>query len=116
MYKVNPKYEAYIGYENGKKVLYMKLIKALYRCMQSAMLWYETFKGCLEGLGFILNPSDPCMANKMVNSKQCTICWYVNDNKISHIGSKIVDWVINKIESKFGEMTVKQGKHTQILR
>jgi hypothetical protein len=34
MCKVNPKYEAYIGYENRKKVLYMKLIKALYGCRQ----------------------------------------------------------------------------------
>jgi hypothetical protein len=113
MCKVNPKYESYIGYENGKKVLYMKLIKALYGCMQSAMLWYETFKGCLEGLGFKLNPYDPCVANKMVDGKQCTICWYVDDNKISHVNPKTVDWVIEEIENKFGKMTVKRGKsHT----
>jgi hypothetical protein len=113
MCQVNKSYEKYITYENGKKVLYMKLIKALYSCMQSAMLWYETFKGCLEGLGFKLNPYDPCVANKTINSKQCTICWYVDDNKISHVNPKVVDWVINKIESKFGKMTVKRGsKHT----
>jgi hypothetical protein len=48
MCKVNENYIPYVTVDNGKKVLYMKLIKALYGCMQSAMLWYETFKDCLE--------------------------------------------------------------------
>ena len=42
-----------------------------------------------------------------------TLCWYVDDNKISHEDPKIVDWVITKIEDKFGKMVVKRGKkHT----
>jgi hypothetical protein len=110
---VNENYKQYITYEDGKKVLYMRLIKALYGCMQSTMLWYETFKGCLEGLGFKLNPYDPCVANKMVNGHQCTICWCVDNNKISHKDSKVVDWVITEIEKKFGKMSVNRGKkHT----
>ena len=44
----NNKYKGFISYENGKKVLYMRLLKALYGCMQSALFWYQTFKECLE--------------------------------------------------------------------
>ena len=66
--------------------------------MQSAILWYIIFKSCLENLGFKLNPYDLCVANKMVNGEQCTICWYVDDSKIPHVNPKTVEWVIENIE------------------
>ena len=53
------------------------------------------------------------MANKVVCGIQCTICWYVDNTKISHEDSTVVDWVIQQIEHNFGKMTVKRGKkHT----
>ena len=51
------------------------------------------------------------MANKVVDGKQCTVAWYVDDNKISHVDSKVVDSVIDMIESKFGTMTKRRGKN-----
>jgi len=63
---VNNRYIPFIVMENYKKVLYMILTKSLYGCIQSAMLWYDTFKNCLENTGFKLNPYDPCVANKMI--------------------------------------------------
>ena len=50
MCKVNSSYKNYICIEKGQKSLYLQLTKALYGCMQSALLWYETFKGCLEDM------------------------------------------------------------------
>ena len=100
--KLNPEYRKYIMWERGKKVLYLQLIKALYGCIKSALLWYECFTKCLLNIGFKLNKYDPCVANKMINGKQCTIVWCVNDSKISHTESKIVDQVILAIEEKMG--------------
>jgi hypothetical protein len=37
------KYRKFATYENGKKVLYLQLLKALYGCVKSALLWYELF-------------------------------------------------------------------------
>ena len=54
---------------------------------------------------FELNPYDLCVANAELEGKQCTICWYVDDNKISHVNPKVIDDVIKKIESKFGKMS-----------
>jgi hypothetical protein len=51
-------YEKFVCYENGKKVLYLELLKALYGCVQSALLWYELFSSTLQGTGFELNPYD----------------------------------------------------------
>ena len=48
MCEVSNEYEKFVGIENGKRVLYLRLKKALYGCMQSAILWYDTFKGYLE--------------------------------------------------------------------
>ena len=61
-------------------------------------------------MGFKINKYDRCVANKNINGKQCTICWYVDDTKISHVDPQVVDSVLGLIESKFGKMTVSRGK------
>ena len=65
--------------------------------------------------GFNQNPYEPCIANKVINGKQCTICWHVDDNKISHEDPKVVDEVIKMIKDEFHDVTVKRGdEHTFI--
>jgi hypothetical protein len=103
-------YIEYVCHKNGKKVLYLKLLKALYGCVQSALLWYELFSTTLQGDGFELNPYDTCVANKIIDGKQCTMAWYVNDNKISHTNDYVVTNIIETIEGRFGKMTVTKGK------
>ena len=41
--------------------------------LQSAMLFYKKLKKDLTDYGFIVNPYDPCVANKEVNGKQLTV-------------------------------------------
>ena len=112
---VNESYKKIVTTENGKKVLYLKLLKALYGCVKSTLLWYEFFTGTLENMGFELNPYDPCVANKTINGKQCTIVWYVDDNKISHMDNAVVTQIIEKIEERFRKMTVTRGKRHTFL-
>jgi len=50
MCHVNPHYSQYVVLENGMKVLYLQLLKALYGCIQSALLWYELFSSTLQGM------------------------------------------------------------------
>ena len=115
MCEANKKYRTHVKYERGKPVLYMKLLKALYGCMQSALLWYQTFSNKLEKMGFILNPYDPCVANMNIEGYQCTICWYVDDVKISHKDSKVVDRIIAVLNDEFGDLTVTRGESTYTL-
>jgi len=113
MCKVRPDYEELVVIDKGKRVLYLRLSKALYGCIQSALLWYNTFKEHLIDMGFKLNPYDPCVANAVIDGHQCTICWYVDDMKISHKKSKTVNRIIRQMEEKFGKMTITRGnKHT----
>ena len=117
MVQANPeKYGPYVHTtKKGKKILYVELLKALYGCIKSALLWYKLFTSTLEQMGFVLNPYDPCVANKMINGKQCTICWYVDDLKVSHMEKDVVNDIIATIEKKYGKMTVTHGaKHTYV--
>ena len=94
MCKVDPSYKKYRSYnKKGKPILYLQLVKALYGCLQSALRWYETFVCKLEAMGFKINPYDPCVANAEIEGSQCTICWYVDDTKISHVNSEVVSKV-----------------------
>ena len=78
-------YRKYISVDSkGKPILYVKLQKALYGLMRSALLFYRRLVKDLEGNGFVINPYDPCIANKMVNGTQMMVCWHVDDLKVSH--------------------------------
>jgi hypothetical protein len=115
MCQVNPKYENFVVIENGKKVLYLQLLKALYGCVQSALLWYNLFTNTLFQMGSKLNLYDLCVANSQIKGKQRTVAWYVDDNKISHVDDTVVTNTIKKTEVKFGKMTVTRGKHHVFL-
>ena len=38
------------------------------------------------------------MANCMIEGKQCTIAWYVDDTKISHVDPKVVTRIFQELE------------------
>ena len=113
--RVNPEYAQYVRYENNVKVLYVKVLRAIYGCIFSALLWYELFSSTLEEMGFKINPYDRCVANKTVGGKQCTIIWYVDDLKISHVDKRVVMDVIRKLEGKFGDLQVQTGPKYNFL-
>jgi hypothetical protein len=112
---LNPKYRKFVVIEKGIKVLYVRLIKALYGCVKSALLWYELFSETLQEMGFVLNPYDSCVANKNIDGSQCTIAWYVDDMKISHINPEVVSAMIRKLETRFDKMTITRGKEHVFL-
>jgi hypothetical protein len=85
MCDVNPEYKEDVRYENGKKVLYVQILRALYGMIESALLWYNLYTEVLLKEGFKINPYDCCVANKIINDKQCSIGWYVDDNILSHV-------------------------------
>ena len=57
-----------------------------------------------------MNAYDRCVAHKLVNGKQCTLLWYVDYNKVSHIESKYVEDLIKDLKNNFRELVVTRGK------
>ena len=117
MCEVNPNFKKDVIYENGMKVLYLIILRALYGCIQSALLWYNLYSNILVEEGFIINPYDKCVANKVINGKQCTIVFYVDNNKVSHEDPGVVSKVIQNLKDNFGDLKVVRGnKHTFLGR
>jgi hypothetical protein len=105
-------YRKYITVDkNNQPVLYVKLQKALYGCLRSALLFYLKFVGDIESQGFELNPYDPCVTNKMIHHKQFTMVWHVDNIKMSHDEEEMVTQMITWLKSIYGEdMMVSRGR------
>ena len=73
MCKVNPEHRENVQMENGVKVLYLRILKALYGCMESALLWYDLYAKNLKSQGLLVNQYDRCIANSTIDGKGCTI-------------------------------------------
>ena len=70
--------------KQGVPILYVKLTKALYGMLCSAMLFYKNIRIHLEEIGLKINPYDPCVANMTINSSHMNVFWHVDDLKVSH--------------------------------
>jgi hypothetical protein len=79
------------------------LLKALYGTMRAARLFWEKLSAKLQEWGYTPNPYDSCVVNKMINGKQCTVAWHVDDLKISHVETTVVDEFIEMMEQEFGK-------------
>ncbi len=115
MVQVNPNlYRKYIIYnKNNQALLYVKLSKAIYGLLKSALLFYKKIVAELQNYKapFVINPYDPCIANAIINSKQMTITWHVNDLKVSHVDPFQITKFAAYLASIYGNgLLVHRGK------
>jgi hypothetical protein len=112
-------YKSYVTTDKkGVKQLLVQCQNALYGTMVASLLYYRKFTKSLMDIGFEINPYDPCVANKMIEGKQMTICFHVDDCKLSHrkreVNDRMIEWLRQEYESIFedgtGKMTVSRGK------
>jgi hypothetical protein len=102
----------------GVAQLLVQCQNAVYGAMVASLLCCRKFAKSLTSVGFVINPCDPCVANKMVRGEQITICWHVDDLKVSHVMPKVMHQMIkhlgNEHESMFedgsGAMEVSRGE------
>ena len=80
--------------------------------MNASLLFWKGLTGTIDEWkfgdnndGFVLNPYDTCVANCMINSKQCTILWHVDDLKINHEDPVVVTDIIRRLNDKYGKIT-----------
>ena len=59
-----------------------KVTKAIYGTLLGVVLFYNKLKGVLTKMDFEMNDYDECTFNKMINGRQCTIQFLVDDQKI----------------------------------
>jgi len=67
-------------------------------------------------MGFEVNPYNPCVANKIVNRTQMTVCWLAHDLKISHKDPMEATKFIMEMGQIYGsEMSVTRDKAHKYL-
>jgi hypothetical protein len=118
--KITPDvYKSYVSRDNKiMKQLLVQCQNALYGAMVASLLYHRKFVKSLTDIGFIINPYDMFVANKIIEGEQMTICFHVDDCKLSHRRKKFIDTMTEYLhqdhESIFkdgtGSMTVSRGK------
>ena len=81
--------------------------------VESDLIWYDFFSKTLSDLGFKLNPYERCIENKLIYEHQCTIGWFVDKNKVSHMENNVNSTIAENIEEKIGKLSrTTEKKHT----
>lgn len=113
-------YKNFVVYDGKVKVLYVQVLKAIYGMLQSSLLFYKKLCADLTGQGFVINPYDPCVANRLVDGKQQTLNWHVDDLKSSHVDPRVNDqfhkWLEHmNSDPKIGQVKAVRGKRHDYL-
>ncbi len=103
--------------KQGRKQLLVECLNTIYGTMIASLLYYCKFTRSLKNQGYVMNPYDTCVWNKMIKKKQITICFHVVDCKLLHKLARVVDqaikWLCQDYASIFkdgnGAMVVHQG-------
>jgi hypothetical protein len=112
-------YKSYVSKDKkGSKQLMVQCQNALYGTMVASLLYYSKFVKSLTDIDFVMSPYDPCVANKMIEGDQMTICFHVDDCKLSHRKTKVMDSMIEYLrqeyesifEDRSGAVIVSRGK------
>ena len=106
--EINSEYENYLC-DDG--TLLLKLKKALYGCVESARLWYETLREQLESLGFTMNPYDACVFNRSEkDGTQTSLVVHVDDMFVSAGSELHIDALITELDGLFDAVSCERGK------
>merc|ERR1711871_1766326 len=116
--EIDPSYEAFIETnKNGNEEITVKLNKALYGCVQSARLWYNTLSKFLKSIGFEANPVDQCVFNRYNDQgEQTTVCFHVDDGMATSVDLKDLKLFEQQLRSEYGkELKITYGKSHEYL-
>ncbi len=59
----------------------------------------------------MVNPYDPCVANKEFNGSQMTVTWHVDDLKVSHVEETEVEKFVDFLKANFEKNDLKVTHH-----
>ena len=86
--------ETFVTYLHVDGTLVVELDKALYGCIESALLWYKELTRFLTKIGFTANPYDICVMNKKTKDGVATIGICVDDILLTCSSPSLADTTI----------------------
>ena len=111
-------YGKYVIYEKkGKTDMYVRHSKAMYRTLNVALIYYRKNPKELREYGFVINPYDPCVANKWTSEGQLHVVWHVDDMKVSHKNKEEMKKFVEYMKVIYGKkMPVVSGNKNNYVR
>ena len=107
MVRIAPEYGVY---RDHKGCIIVQLDRALYGCVESAALWYDSLRETMEQLGYKRNPYDICVFNRTnEQGVQCTAAVHVDDLFITSASEDMVTALTVGLKSRYGEITETRG-------
>ena len=71
--------------------------------INSALLFYRKLISELKGMGFEINPYDPCVVNRMINSSQMAVSWHVDNLMISRTSNEAISQFLRALKDIYGD-------------
>ena len=102
-------------YLDQKGEILVKLNKALYGCVESAKLWYNTISGKFISMGYVVNPYDPCVFRKCTEAGECIVCLYVDDIFSASSSDSLLEELVSELTAEYKQLTVNRGRRHEYL-
>ena len=96
-------------YMNPDRALVVELDRALYGCIESALLWFKELTTFLATLRLVPNPHDLCVMNRDDAEGQLTVGIYVDDIVMTCKRRETSDELIRALEVKYKQLKVHRG-------
>jgi hypothetical protein len=99
----------YADFVNKDGIMYAKMLKAMYGCVQASLLWYQLLVEVLSGIGFVVCEVDPCVMRLIVDGIVNIILIYVDDLLV-FATREVLDLVLDILTKKFTWLTVERDR------
>jgi len=109
----DPSYAKFLDPRTGEIIV--RLNKALYGCVESAKLWYDTLAAKFISMGYSVNPYDACVFQKETNEGVITVCVYVDDIFATSASDSMLEELISELEREYKSITVHRGSRHEYL-
>jgi hypothetical protein len=100
-----PFYKEFVTHDG---TMYVKMLKAMYGCVQASLLWYKLLVKVLSGIGFSVSEVDPCVMRLVVGGVVNVILIYVDDLLV-FATTEVMDLVRDTLRERFTWITVEQS-------
>ena len=104
------KFPYYKNFLQPNGTIIVKLLRALYGCLESARLWYNHISTFLISIGFVKSNYDECVFTQFHEDDLVEIGMFVDDFIITSKNINHIKNFENILKERFKEITINHGK------
>ena len=91
----NLEHEANVRNEMGQRVQYLRVLRVIYGYIKWVLQWYTLYTETIQKNAYVINTYNPCVTDKVIWVKQCSIFWYNNYRRVLYENPNVIDGLIS---------------------